>query len=109
LTQNYLQSHACATGHLHIAQHILQNHAESIDLNTRNNHGEIALMLACCYDHLPVVQYMLQHHAGSIDINARNNQGLTAIEIAIRQSYMIIVGLLDSYEGLSRVLSRSIS
>jgi ankyrin repeat protein len=84
----------CQQGHLSIVQYLLQNHAESIDLNLRNNYGKTAFMIVCQQGHLSIVQYLLQNHAESIDLNLRNNYGKTAFMIVCQQGHLSIVQYL---------------
>ena len=58
---------------------LLLDNSGTIELNTRNNVGETALMLACHDGQKDIVQLFMGHSESDIDLNVRYNIGRTAL------------------------------
>ena len=72
---------------------LLLDNSGTIELNTRNNVGETALMLACHDGHKDIVQLFMDH--SGIDLNMRDNTGRTALMIASQRGHQDIVQMLE--------------
>lgn len=67
---------ACFNGNIEAVYYCLSN---GVDINTKNEKGEIPLHLACTNGSLPLVQFLVNNGA---DVNASNYDGYTPLYLA---------------------------
>ena len=68
-----------------------------IELNSRDNDGETAFMLACRFGQKDVVQLLLDNGDRDIELNAKDYGGNTAFQIACFEGHKDVVELLLNY------------
>jgi 5-methylcytosine-specific restriction endonuclease McrBC regulatory subunit McrC len=79
---------------LKIVQHLLVN--EKVNVNSRLNHGETALMLASMKGNIKIVKLLLEYEANP---NLQEEYGFTALMLASMKGNIKIVKLLLEYEA----------
>ncbi|MDK9705652.1 MAG: ankyrin repeat domain-containing protein [Desulforhopalus sp.] len=82
---------AIGSGDIRMVREILH---KGIDVNSRNSHGQTALMLAAHAGHLEVVEALIGHKA---NLNITGKFGLSALMLA----------LVSGYEDIARVLAKA--
>ena len=84
---------ACASKKTEIVKLLLER-IEDINLNSRDNTGQNAFMVACNNGHRDVVQLLLYFSDKNTDLNARDDKGRTAIMLACYKGHTDVVKLL---------------
>ena len=67
---------------------------DGVDINSNNDKGLTALMLATQEGHKDIVELLLQNGA---DITLKNHEGKTALDLAKDEGFTEIVALLEKY------------
>ena len=85
---------ACEYGETKVVELLLERcNSEENGLNTKNEFGRTALMMACSNGHKDVVKLLLNHFE-RIEPNARSSHGWTAFMIACYKGHKDVVKLL---------------
>jgi ankyrin repeat protein len=71
---------------------------QGIDINIKNNHGNIALIDASCYGEKEIVKLLLNHP--NIDVNIQSDYGYTALINASYKRHKEIVKLLLNHPNI---------
>ena len=74
---------ACTSRRTEIVKLLLERYnSEDSGLNTKNEAGTNAFMLACFYGPKDIVQLLLDHQDQNLELNTKNNDGVTAFMLA---------------------------